>query len=212
MMPSKHWGRLTILIGFVSWALTNIMTGSSCCFQENDRNSWHRCLCHSLPKHFSRLLCIYLHHHHLLMKSWAVIAACRWNWHNGYLQSLDMEFSRQSDRYFYSICDIVCKLKNVYSWAFIVAVPSDFTNGDDKTFANHADIWDSQADVLASMANYLKNHGWKNGGPLFQKVNFYRKFNIWAMWHTFWCLLTAWKTIFHISNSTTIHHEYYGYH
>jgi hypothetical protein len=25
-------------------------------------------------------------------------------------------------------------------------------------------------------------------------------------------LLTAWKTIFHISNSTTIHHEYYGYH
>jgi len=156
--------------------------------------------------------CSYLHHHQLLVKSWAVIAACHWNWHNGYLQSLDMEFSWQSDRYFCSICDIVCKLKNVYSWAFIVAVPSDFTNGDDKMFGNHADIWDSQADVLASMANYLKNHGWKNGGPLFQKVNFYRKFNIWAMWHTFWCLLTAWKTTFHISNSTTIHHEYYGYH
>ncbi|KAH8939951.1 hypothetical protein BDL97_15G063300 [Sphagnum fallax] len=39
----------------------------------------------------------------------------------------------------------------------------------------HTDIWDSQADVLASMANYLKNHGWKNGGPLFQKVSLAKK-------------------------------------
>lgn len=32
------------------------------------------------------------------------------------------------------------------------------------------DIWESKADVFASIANYFKEHGWKEGGPIFQKV------------------------------------------
>ncbi|BBN20298.1 membrane-bound lytic murein transglycosylase B [Marchantia polymorpha subsp. ruderalis] len=32
------------------------------------------------------------------------------------------------------------------------------------------DIWESRADIFASMANYLMKHGWKRGGLLAQKV------------------------------------------
>nr|XP_024379744.1 uncharacterized protein LOC112284287 isoform X3 [Physcomitrium patens] len=39
----------------------------------------------------------------------------------------------------------------------------------------HKDIWESKADVFASIANYFKEHGWKEGGPIFQKVQVPRK-------------------------------------
>jgi membrane-bound lytic murein transglycosylase B len=37
------------------------------------------------------------------------------------------------------------------------------------------DIWESKADILASIANYFKEHGWKSGGPIFQKVQVPKK-------------------------------------
>lgn len=32
------------------------------------------------------------------------------------------------------------------------------------------DIWESRADIFASMANFLKQHGWQEGAPIAQKV------------------------------------------
>lgn len=40
-----------------------------------------------------------------------------------------------------------------------------------------ADIWASEADVFASMANYLVKNGWKPGGPIGQKVKLPKGFN-----------------------------------
>jgi len=39
-----------------------------------------------------------------------------------------------------------------------------------KSVDSPTDIWESKADILASIANYFKEHGWKTGGPIFQKV------------------------------------------
>eukprot|EP00899_Mesostigma_viride_P005820 jgi/Mesvir1/15239/Mv06464-RA.1 len=61
------------------------------------------------------------------------------------------------------------------SWAGAMGqcqfMPSSFRayaidhDGDGK-----ADIWNSRADVLASIANYLSSHGWKKGQPYGQRV------------------------------------------
>lgn len=51
-------------------------------------------------------------------------------------------------------------------------MPSSFLSyavdydGDGRT-----DIWESRADILASIANYLLKHGWKEGHPIAQKVS-----------------------------------------
>ncbi|KAG0585028.1 hypothetical protein KC19_3G252200 [Ceratodon purpureus] len=37
------------------------------------------------------------------------------------------------------------------------------------------DIWESKPDIFASIANYFKEHGWKQGGPIFQKVQVPKK-------------------------------------
>eukprot|EP00249_Psilotum_nudum_P028864 c38837_g1_i1 orf=228-1196(+) len=62
------------------------------------------------------------------------------------------------------------------SWAGAMGqcqfMPSSFLSyAVDYDGDNHADIWESHADVLASIANYLNKHGWKQGFPFAVKVS-----------------------------------------
>jgi hypothetical protein len=52
---------LTFLISCISWVLAKIMTKSSHCFQECNRNSGHRCLYNDFPTSLGWILYFYLH-------------------------------------------------------------------------------------------------------------------------------------------------------